>query len=136
MSSPNARIAAAAAVGLGPNSNWAQINSAQKRQAELAAAHAATDRASQQANAAKAAAELTITRNKNEATQRKNETELGKQQTQLTTESKNQADSQKEREKMVRTFQSRRRGRAALRINLGSNSGSSYEGSSGININL
>lgn len=38
MSSPAARIAAAAAVGLGPNANWAQINHAKTGQGHRAAA--------------------------------------------------------------------------------------------------
>jgi hypothetical protein len=130
-----AKLAAAKAVGLDANANWAMIEKAQKEQAALAAARAATNRATQQASEAKTAAELTIKQNKNEADKRNNESNLSKQQKQLTTENKNQVTDQKEREEMVRTFQTRRRGRASLRINLGSY-GSSYEGSSGISINL
>ena len=124
-------LAAAKAVGLDANANWYQIKKAQEEQAAVAAARAATNRASE----AKTAAELTIKQNKNEADKRNNESNLSKQQKQLTTENKNQVTDQKEREEMVRTFQTRRRGRASLRINLGSY-GSSYEGSSGISINL
>ena len=134
--SGQAKIAAARAVGLDANANWYQIKKAQEEQAAVAAARAATNRANQQAAEAKTAAELTIKSNKNEADKRNNESNLSKQQKQLTTENKNQVTDQKEREEMVRTFQTRRRGRAALRINLGSYAGSSYEGSSGISINL
>ena len=130
------KLAAAKAVGLDGNANWAQINEAKKKQDEMAAAQAATDRANQRAAAVKAEAELTIKRNKNEADRRRNESDLSKQQKQSTAEDQNQVIAQKEREKMVRTFQTRRRGRASLRINLGSDYGSSYEGSSGISINL
>jgi colicin import membrane protein len=71
-----------------------------------------------------------------QAEKTRNETNLANQQKKATAEDQNQVAAQREREKMVRTFQTRRRGRASLRINLGSNSGSPYEGSSGISINL
>ena len=137
------KLAAARAVGLDGNANWAQIRKAQEEKSALAATQAATNRANQQAaqakqqaEKAKAATELTIQRNKNEADRRRNESNLSKQQQQSTIEDQNQVIAQKEREKMVRTFQTRRRGRASLRINLGSDYGSFYEGSSGISINL
>jgi hypothetical protein len=140
-SSPNSssyqqKLAAARSVGLDGNANWAQINAAKKKQEEEQAAQAAANRATQQAEATKAAAELTIKKNKNEADRRRNETDLVRQERASTVENQNQVIAQKEREKMVRTFQTRRRGRSSLRINLGSDYGSSYEGSSGISIIL
>lgn len=128
-SSYQQKLAAAKAVGLDGNANWAQINEAtalKKKQDELAATQAAAKRAKNEA-------ELTITRNRNEEERRKNETNLTQQQQKQ--KSLVETDQQ-EREKMVRTFQTRRRGRASLRINLGSAAGSPYEGSSGISINL
>ena len=79
---------------------------------------------------------LQAEKTRNETEKARNETELAKQQRKSTAEDQNQVIAQKEREKMVRTFQTRRRGRASLRINLGSDYGSSYEGSSGISIIL
>jgi hypothetical protein len=131
-----AKLAAARAVGLDANANWAQIKKAQETRKAQQATQQATQQSSKraeqlkkQAIAAKAAADLTIKKNQNEAS-------LASQNKSQTAESKINTDEQNEREEMVRTFKSKRRGRAALRINLGSSSGSPYEGSSGISITL
>jgi hypothetical protein len=129
-SSYQAKLAAARAVGLDGNANWAQIQKAQEMRKAQQAIQQSAQRASQaqkQAVAAKTAADLTIKGNRNEAS-------LASQNKPQTVESKINADEQNEREEMVRTFKSKRKGRSSLRINLGSSSGSPYEGSSGISI--
>jgi hypothetical protein len=129
-SSYQAKLAAARAVGLDGNANWVQIQRAQEMRKAQQATQQSAQRASQaqkQAVAAKTAADLTIKKSQNEAS-------LASQNKSQTAESKINTDEQNEREEMVRTFKSKRKGRSALRINLGSSSGSSYEGSSGISI--
>jgi len=127
------KLAAARAVGLDGNANWAQIRKAEEEQAARKAAQQATQRA----NEAKAAATLAETQRRNEEGRRRNEIALqGNQARSL--ETLNRTYDQKEKEQMIRTFQTRRRGRAALRIkvNTGNSGSSSYEGSSGISISM
>jgi hypothetical protein len=125
------------AVG-GPSREQEAAQREAQRQAQLQAQR----RAEEQARLDKITADNTRRKKEIEtalnlqAEKTRNETELAKQQRKSTAEDQNQVIAQKEREKMVRTFQTRRRGRASLRINLGSDYGSSYEGSSGISINL
>jgi hypothetical protein len=126
-------------IGIGGPSR--ELEAAQ-REAQRQAQIQAQRRAEEQARLDKTTADNTRRKKEIEtalnlqADKTRNETELAKQQRKSTTEDQNQVIAQKEREKMVRTFQTRRRGRASLRINLGSDYGSSYEGSSGISINL
>jgi hypothetical protein len=122
-SSYQEKVAAAKAVGLDANANWVEIKEAQK-QAELARITAENLKKQRERGEA--------LRLQDEKT--RNENSLKQQQQQQQKKSAVTIDQQ-ERERMVRTFQTRRRGRASLRINLGS-SGSPYEGSSGISINL
>ena len=129
-----AKFAAARAVGLDANANWAMIEKAQKAQKaqqSLGAAQQRVQQSQRRAAAAKKERDLQINKQRNEgnlASQYANKSQ--------TAESKINADEQNEREEMVRTFKSRRKGRAALRINIGNGYGSAYEGSSGISITL
>lgn len=104
---------------------------AQAQQAQQAAAEA-----ERRAAAARAAAELSARKGRNESEIQKRGSEQMEQASKEATETVVNREEQKEREKMVRTFKSGRKGRASLRINLGSGSGSAYEGSSGISITL
>jgi hypothetical protein len=134
------KLAAARAVGLDGNANWAQIRKAEEEQAAKKAAQQATQRA----NEARAAATLAETQRRNEETQRRNEEGRRRNENALqgsqarSLETLNRTYEQKEKEQMIRTFQTRRRGRAALRIkmNTGNSGSSSYEGSSGISISM
>jgi hypothetical protein len=126
-----AKFAAARAVGLDANANWGMIEKAQKAQQSLRAAQQRVQQSQRRAAAAKKERDLQINKQRNEgnlASQYANKSQ--------TAESKINADEQNEREEMVRTFKSRRKGRAALRINIGNGYGSAYEGSSGISISL
>ena len=125
------KLAAARAVGLDGNANWAMIEKAQKAQQSLRAAQQRVQQSQRRATAAKKERDLQINKQRNEAnlaSQYANKPQ--------TAESKINADEQNEREEMVRTFKSKRKGRAALRINIGNGSGSAYEGSSGISITM
>lgn len=130
-SSYQQKLAAARAVGLDGNANWAMIAKAQKAQQSLRAAQQGVQQSQKRAVAAEQQRVLQINKNQNEsslASQYANKPQ--------TAESKINSDEQSEREEMVRTFKSKRKGRSALRINIGSGSGSAYEGSSGISITL
>lgn len=133
-SSYQQKLAAARAVGLDGNANWAMITKAQeaqKAQQAIRAAQQGVQQSQRRATAAKNERDLQINKQRNEAnlaSQYANKPQ--------TAESKINADEQNEREEMVRTFKSKRKGRAALRINIGNGSGSAYEGSSGISITL
>ena len=125
------KLAAARAVGLDGNANWAMIEKAQKAQQSLRAAQQRVQQSQRRATAAKNDRDLQINKQRNEAnlaSQYANKPQ--------TAESKINADEKNEREEMVRTFKSKRKGRAALRINIGNGYGSAYEGSSGISISL
>ncbi len=106
------------------------------QQAQQAQAVAAADEAKRKADAAAARAALEAKKGRNEAEVSQRNTEQFRKASEDSQETAVNKDEQREREKMVRTFAAKKRGRASLRINLGSNSGSSYEGSSGISISL
>ena len=126
-------------IGIGGPSREQQ---AAQREAQRQAQIQAQIQAKEQARLAKIKAENLRKQKEREEALRlqtektRNETALKQQQQQQQKSSDTTDADQQERERMVRTFQTRRRGRASLRINLGSDYGSSYEGSSGISINL
>lgn len=84
----------------------------------------------------KAANELRLKKLRNEGEVAKRMEEVKTQKERQTAETAVDLEQRKEKEKMLRTFSTRTKGRKALRINIGDGSGSSYEGSSGISINI
>ena len=142
-SSPNspsyqAKLAAARAVGLDGNANWVQIQKAQKARQAAQASQQGVQQAKKRADIAEKRADAAEQQRVLQINKNRNESSLASQYADKpqTAESKINSDEQSEREEMVRTFKSKRKGRSALRINIGSGSGSAYEGSSGISITL
>ena len=81
------------------------------------------------------AAALAKKKTENEGVIRNRISAMEAQRKQQTVESITEQEQQRERDQMVKTSSTRRKGRKSLRINI-ENGSSSYEGSSGINITI